>query len=131
MGNTQIQIDRNKIIKNWWSERRFKYNKGLIIAGLVAFLLYAVLGGILIEPHDKNFEITLFTTAFQGIGYLIIMILANVLYYVGPVLDNLLNKKNNEKFRTNLYNIGYWFSFGLPFLIPILILVQYFTMYYK
>jgi hypothetical protein len=131
MEGSEIPINRNKIIRNWWSERRWKYNKGLIIAGIVAFFLYAVLGGILIEPHANDFEITLFTTAFQGIGYLIMMIIANVFYNLGSFLDRLLNKNNSEKFRTTLYNTGYWFSFGLPFLIPILIVIQYFTLYNK
>ena len=26
-----------------------------------------------------------------------------------------------------IYNLGYWFSVALPFLIPILIMVEYFT----
>jgi hypothetical protein len=131
MIGAEIPIDKNKLIKNWWSERRWKYNRGLVIAGIVAFFLYAVLGGILIEPHDDTFEVTLFTTAFQGMGYLIMILVANVFYNLGPLLDRLLNKKNSEKFRTNLYNIGFWFSFGLPFLIPVLIIIQYFTLYYK
>ncbi|MDR1667776.1 MAG: hypothetical protein LBS03_08840, partial [Bacteroidales bacterium] len=30
--------------KEWWARQRYKYNKGLVIAGISAFILYAVLG---------------------------------------------------------------------------------------
>lgn len=111
--------------KEWWASRRLKYNKGLVIAGITAFLLYAVLGGILIAPYDNEFEVTLFTIAFQGIGYLFMMLIANLFYNLGTFADNHFNKNNDEKFRQKMYNLGYWFSFGLPFLIPILIIVEY------
>ena len=55
--------------KQWWAGRRLKYNKGLVIAGITAFILYVILGSTLIMPYDEDFEITLFTTVFQGVGY--------------------------------------------------------------
>jgi hypothetical protein len=61
--------------KQWWASRRLRYNKGLVIAGLLAFLLYAILDSLLIED---DFEITLFTIAFQGIGYLFMIGVANI-----------------------------------------------------
>lgn len=125
------QASTNQVINKWWSSRRWKYNKGLIIAGIIAFLLYAILGGILIEPYDNNFEITLFTTGFQGIGYLCMIGIANLFYFLGPALDKIFNKRNTEQFRGNLFKMGYWFSVGLPFLIPLIIIIQYFTLYRK
>src|ERR1700712_4705586 len=115
------KANTNQSIDKWWASRRWKYNKGLIIAGICAFLLYAILGGILIEPHDNDFEITLFTTGFQGIGYLFMMGIANLFYFSGAALDKVLNKNNTDQFRTNLFNVGYWFSTALPFSIPIII----------
>ncbi|MFN0292612.1 hypothetical protein [Pedobacter helvus] len=111
--------------KQWWSSRRLKYNKGLVIAGITAFILYAVLGEILIMPYDSEFEITLFTIAFQGIGYLFMMLIANLFYNLGHIADNMFNKDNSEQFRKLLFNFGYWFSFGLPFLIPTMIVIMY------
>lgn len=124
--------ESNVIISNsqtriqWWTKKRMKYNIGLIIAGFTAFLTYAVLGGILIAPYDNEFEVTLFTTFFQGIGYLFMMLVANLFYNLGPLVDKYYNKDNSEAFRQRLYNIGFWFSVGLPFLIPALIVVEYF-----
>lgn len=110
----------------WWAKKRMKYNIGLIIAGFTAFLTYAILGGILIAPYDNDFEVTLFTMFFQCIGYLFMMLLANLFYSLGPLIDKHYNKDNREAFRLRLYNLGYWFSVGLPFLIPALIVVEYF-----
>ena len=122
-------LSRNQLVINWWAKRRFKYNKGLVIAGISAFVLYAILASLLIAPYDEDFEITLFTIAFQGIGYLFMIGLANLFYYLGPLIDLLINKSDSDKFRSNLYRLGYWFSFGLPFLIPVIIVVQYFVLY--
>jgi len=119
MNTQQIRID-------WWENHRKKYNIGLIISGIAAFFLYLVVGSFLI----KDFEVTIFTTLFQGIGYLIMMGIANVFYCLGFLADKLFNKRNDDKFRKRLFNFGYWFSFGLPFLIPITIIVSYFMGYY-
>jgi cbb3-type cytochrome oxidase subunit 3 len=117
----------NLTIREWWAKRRTKYNIGLIIAGFTAFIAYAFLGGILIAPYDIDFEVTLFTIAFQGVGYFFMMLIANLFYYLGPYVDKHYNKDNSEVFRHRLFNVGFWFSVALPFLIPILIVVEYFV----
>jgi len=120
LNNTNVTINK------WWAKKRAKYNAGLIIAGFTAFIAYVILGGILIAPHDNDFEVTLFTIVFQGVGYLFMMLIANLFYNLGPFVDRHYNKNNTEEFRQRLFNFGFWFSVGLPFLIPILIVVEYF-----
>lgn len=121
-------VDHNSLVrKQWWAEKRIKYNTGLIIAGFTAFIAYSILGGLLIAPYDKDFEVTLFTMFFQGIGYLLMMLVANLFYNLGALVDKHYNKDNSEAFRRRLFNLGFWFSMGLPFLIPALIVVVYFV----
>lgn len=115
--------------KEWWSKRRFKYNTGLVIAGISAFVLYAILGIALIAPKNPEFEITLFTTFFQGIGYLFMMGIANLLYGLGPLADRLYNKKDDQEYRVRLFNLGFWFSCSLPFLIPLGVIIAYMVFY--
>jgi hypothetical protein len=110
--------------KDWWRKRRFQYNKGIIMAGITAFIAYCIVDEIYIAPHEE-FEVTLFTIAFQGLGYLMMMGIANLFYNLGYVADRLFNKKNKEVFRKNLYGVGYWFSFCLPFLIPIILIFEF------
>lgn len=117
-------------IKDWWTERRLYYNVGLIVSGIVAFIVYTILGVTLIMPYDNDFEITLFTIVFQGIGYVIMMLIANLFYSLGNRIDLDLNKENSAKFRKRLFNIGFGFSVALPFLVPIMILITYYLNFY-
>lgn len=117
-------------IKNWWSEKRTNYNLGLVVSGILAFVLYVILGVNLIMPYDDDFEITLFTIVPQGIGYLVMILIANLLYSLGVSCDLNYNKENTEKFRKNLFRLGFWFSVSLPFLAPLGILISYFLEFY-
>jgi uncharacterized protein YebE (UPF0316 family) len=110
--------------REWWERKRRKYNKGLVIAGISAFILYVVLGSVLIT-EDDDFEITIFTTLFQGIGYLFMMAVANMFYNLGYIVEQMFNKTDDIRFRKRLFNLGYWFSCGLPFLVPLMVLIMY------
>jgi hypothetical protein len=114
----------------WWASKRLHYNKGLVIAGVTAFILYAILGSVLIAPYDYEFEISLFTILFQGIGYLFMMLIANLFYNLGYFVDTAFNKNNDNNYRVKLYSLGYWFSFCLPFLIPVLTVLRYLVEFY-
>ena len=116
-------------IPDWWESRRKKYNMGLIISGIISYILYVILGSILIAPHDYEFEITIFNFVFQGFLFMIVILIANLFYNLGAFTDKHFNKRNEEKFRQRIYNLGFWFSVALPFLIPILIVIEYFTCY--
>ncbi|PHN93676.1 hypothetical protein CSC80_12230 [Maribacter sp. 6B07] len=110
--------------KKWWSEKRLKYNVGLIVSGLIAFFVYSLVVKYVIPPAP-DVEITLFTIIFQGIGYLIMMGIANIFYNIGAFSEDLIKPKNIELYRNRTFNIGFWFSCGLPFLIPIILLFTY------
>ncbi|KIC65208.1 hypothetical protein [Chryseobacterium taiwanense] len=117
-------------IRDWWSERRLYYNVGLIVSGIVAFIVYLILGVILIMPYDDDFEITLFTIVFQGMGYVFMMLFANLFYSFGVRTDLNLNKGNSMKFRKALFNFGFRFSIALPFLAPTMLLITYYLKFY-
>lgn len=103
--------------RQWWWSKRLKYNLGLIISGFIAFMLYCILGQAIIAPKEE-FEVTLFTIFFQGFGYLIMICIANVLYTLGWFIDMLFNPANSQRFRENLFRLGYWFSVALLILLP-------------
>jgi len=117
--------------KEWWESKRRKYNLGLVIAGALAFICYVIVGANFIMPYDNDFEITLFTIFFQGIGYLVVIGIANLFYKLGYWTDTKFNTDNSFTFRLRLYNTGYWFSLCFPFLIPGLLLLQYFIEFKK
>ena len=70
-------------------------------------------------------EITLFTTAFQGIGYLFMMAIANVCYFAGPLSELLSKPQNIERYRRMTFQLGLWFSVHLPFAIPLIVAWSY------
>jgi hypothetical protein len=108
--------------RSWWEERRLRYNIGLVIAGVLAFVCYVVVvdRGISIGTMPDA-EITLFTTAFQGIAYLFLMAIANICYFVGPLSESLIKPQNVERYRRMTFQLGLWFSVLLPFAIPLII----------
>jgi len=117
-------------IKKWWNEKRFLYNFGLVVSGFTAFILYVVIGATLIMPNDEEFEITLFTIAFQGIGYVMMMVFANVFYNLGLIADLDMNKENSMKVRRRIFKIIFWLPVSSPFLILLMLLISYFLNFY-
>lgn len=104
----------------WWGARRLRYNIGLVVAGIVAFIAYVIVGSTLVPP-DANFEITVFTTLFQGIGYLVMIGIANVFYFLGPVSERIISPRDPDRYRRICFGLGFWFSVLLPLCIPALL----------
>jgi hypothetical protein len=115
--------------RNWWRARRLRYNVGLIVAGVCAFALYA---GIVFTapienpaaPLGEMPEVTLFTTLFQGVGYLFAMLVANICYGTGALLERLLRPNDPARYRKLSFASGFWFSVALPFTIPLLVAIK-------
>ena len=105
----------------WWLGRLPKYNLAMIISGLSAFTAYGLIGFLLL-PEKEGFEVTLFTTLVQGIGYLFMMAFANICYLLGPVSEILLRPDNVSLYREKWYTFGSRFSFALPFVAPVMLL---------
>ena len=101
----------NQTPKNWWETNRLRFNIGLIISGFIAYIFFFVLEGY------KNF--TLFALIFKGIGFFFIIGIANLFYFLGNFTDKIFNKKGSIAFRKQLFNLGFWFSILLPFLLPL------------
>jgi hypothetical protein len=106
----------------WWSARRLRYNVALIVAGILAFIAYVAVGMSLL-PRDAEFEVTIFTTLFQGIGYLFMIGVANVFYFLGPFSERIVRLHDPERYRRVCFRLGFWFSVLLPFSIPALLVV--------
>jgi hypothetical protein len=107
----------------WWAARRLRYNIGMVVAGILAFIAYVAVGSAWL-PADADFEVTLFTTLFQGVSYLVMMGVANVFYFLGPLSERLIHPADPERYRRICYRLGFWFSILLPFSIPALVAVM-------
>lgn len=103
---------------DWWSHRRLRYNVALLVSGIVAFVAYAVLLETRCIPAP-DVEITLFTAAFQAIGYLVAMAIANVFYNLGKWMEAVLRPRNLAAYRKWAWGLGVGVSVALPFTIPV------------
>src|SRR4051812_12447266 len=102
--------------KEWWSRRRRQYNVILVKAGLSAFVCYvAVVFWGSSNGAIPDADIDLFTTIFQGVGYLFMMGVANLFYSLGPFSERIINPIDVEKYRRITFGLGFWFSVLLPF----------------
>ncbi len=102
--------------ETWWARRRRRYNVGLVVAGLLGFVCYAATVQRCIDLQvPGEWEITIFTTFFQGLAYLVAMGIANVCYYLGPWSERIIHPSNIARYRKVAFRLGFWFSVLLPF----------------
>jgi hypothetical protein len=110
----------------WWESRRLRYNAGLVVAGILAFVAYAfvlVHFQDVIRAPDPSQEDAFsgFTLILQGFGYLFMMLVANVCFYLGPISERFLRPRNVEAYRKITFRLGFWCSVALPFSVPLLL----------
>ncbi|MFV0536532.1 MAG: hypothetical protein ACK5M3_04075 [Dysgonomonas sp.] len=111
-------------IIEWWKSHRRRYNIALVIAGILGFISYCIVGGILIPT--PYFEVTLFTMFFQGIAYLIMMGVANILYTGFMNIDCTLNPRDENSISHKIVYYGFFgISCLLPFSISIILYICY------
>jgi hypothetical protein len=116
--NNELQ---NIKVSQWWRKHRKHYNVSLVVAGVLAFIsTVAVVFSC--QNVISNAEITILTVLLQGFGYLIMIGIANLCFYAGPISERLIKPQDPDRFRTVTYRMGYWFSVLLPLCIPSLLL---------
>ena len=103
----------------WWRAGLLRYNKGLLVSGLTAFVLYCALVAFF-SKSIPELEITVFTMALQAFGYLLFMGAANICYLMGPCFETFVPRNKTSDYRMFAYELGYWFSVALPFFVPAL-----------
>ena len=117
-------IEKRTNSSEWWRSRRLQYNTAIILAGIGAFICYLVIFGIFHKRLGPGADVTPFTTLFQGVAYLLVIGIANICYYIGPISEKIIKPKDIDRYRNTAYNMGLWGSIILPFLIPILVLIR-------
>jgi len=111
--------------KIWWKSQRSRYNKALIISGLASFISYVLVVEFYANPKGADIEISIFAILFQGLGFMIILGIANLLYNLGAFSEKILNPVDVESYRNLTFRIGYYFSIILPIIVPPLVFVIY------
>ncbi len=87
----------------WWAARRLRYNIGLLIAGPLGFIGYAACTNL---RAPGNWDITIFTTLFHGLAYLVMVGIANLCYYLGPWSERIIQPTNIAECRKIAFQLG-------------------------
>jgi hypothetical protein len=59
-------------------------------------------------------------TLFLGVGFLVLMAVANVLYLLGPLGESFVRRSEIPRYRDSAYAMGFWGSVAIPFAFPLL-----------
>jgi hypothetical protein len=98
----------------WWGLRRARFNIGLFIAGLLAFGVYAI-------RAFADVGISVFTTIYLIVSFLLAIGIANILYFMGPISERLLKPENVATYRKITYNFCFWLFVLILFISPLLV----------
>jgi hypothetical protein len=90
----------------------------LAAAGWLAYgatlALYYAFG----KPMWIGFQGFVSGTLLLGVGFLLVMGVANVCYLIGPALEAWLRPADPTRFRQTAYRMGFWGSIAGPFVFP-------------
>ncbi len=89
----------------WWGQRRFRYNRDLLLVGIITWVLVLVAGSAAVKPGE-DFE----EPIMMILGPPLYAILANIAYTAGPIFDTIVYQGSPRK---QLFRIGYIFSLVL------------------
>lgn len=107
-------------VNRWWWLKRLQYNKGLLLSGAITFVIVGLI--CTVQPaYIVQYIFPLF-----GIIYTVYVVIANILFTLGWVLDIAFNRYNDDNFREIIFKLGYWLSVLAP---PAVVLIYIITMF--
>lgn len=98
----------------WWVSRRLRFNL-ILLAAVPVSLACLLVVGVIFESRVPCLEITLFTIAFGAILFALGLLVANVCYLLGPLVEWLVLPRRATVLRKRLFVAGAAFSVMLIF----------------
>ena len=106
---------------SWWEARRLRYNVALIVSGLAAYAICIGLFYAFGIDLMKDWRPATSMTIVAGVSYVGFMIVANLCYLLGPVIESLIKPQDADSFRHRLFALGFWVSGLAPFTFPAIV----------
>jgi hypothetical protein len=103
----------------WWEARRLRYNIALALAGWSAYAAFILVHMSFGSPLMDNSPGWIGLTVGLGVGYLVLMLTANVFYLLGVLTESIARPKDVDVFRDRTWALGHYASIALPFLFPL------------
>jgi len=116
---------------SWWEgRRRVRYNLLLLAALAIGFVIYVSAFMMIASawepasaaPNEEPPEFTALSVLVQGFASAVGLMIANLLYLLGPLLDHLVPSGGKRLYRTWSYHLGVLFSALLILGGPVLLL---------
>ncbi len=85
----------------WWGAQRLRYNTVVIATAAICGVMYIVLAS-----GFPNVELTVFTLGFQFAAGVLYVVLANVAYSLGAVVECRMHPTDVRRFRSKLFLTG-------------------------
>jgi hypothetical protein len=102
----------------WWQARRLQYNLVLASSGIAAYVLFVALFSMFGSPLWKTWRDAASMTLLMGVGFLVLMGVANVCFVLGPIMESLVKPADPGRYRRTTYAMGLLGSAALPFVVP-------------
>lgn len=103
----------------WWEARRLKYNLTLAVGGIVAYGLAVATNYAFGHPIWSEWRGALGVTLFLGVGYLLVIGIANIFYLLGPAVEGWNRPGDVDAYRRRAWALGRWCSLIVPFSFPV------------
>jgi hypothetical protein len=98
---------------SWWESRRAAYNIGLFTVGWIGFGLEAVALRLWsVEQVDLAY-----LALWQGLIYVFYMVVANIAYLLGVLVEAVVKPRPVEAYRTYAWRLGFMAALGLPLIV--------------
>ena len=92
--------------QEWWEQQRSKFNWSLLIAGVVAFILNSFLLPLVVADMPQfGWGRNLFLLLLQLLTYLIYIGVANVFFSIGPLVENVIQLNDINRYRNICFKI--------------------------
>jgi hypothetical protein len=108
------QITTEKLSpRKWWWLKLTDFNKGLFISGFISVIIYCAIVLSLVGWQN----IAVIAIYVYSISYCAYMVLANLLFAFGWLVDIALNNYYDEKLSGQIFIIVYWVAVTMPLLL--------------
>ncbi len=111
-------------IRSWWFSHRLEYNKALLFTWLIGSVIQAV--GVVLRSGAGHPGEILNELVLSGMFVILFLILANLAFTIGSIINVILGHKIGLVIRQGLFIAGYWLSIAML----ILLMIDFFNEFY-
>jgi len=115
--NTSSAVSSGASTWRWWEARRLRFNLALIVVGWLGYGIIAAATLVWSELSPRLSEVML----GQGLMYVFYMVVVNVLYLAGVLVEGVLKPEPVADYRRHAFRLGILATCALPLIVALAI----------